>query len=183
MPYHGLSSFLHSKTVRSLRDAYVSMPYHGLSSFLQRTVLQKFIFITVSMPYHGLSSFLHIGQSLIDNSDMFCFNALPRAFFFSTANEIKKFAELLFFSMPYHGLSSFLLLDKILCSTCYGECFNALPRAFFFSTRKFQETLKFEFGFNALPRAFFFSTSFVVDYDYNYKAFQCPTTGFLLFYC
>ena len=109
MPYHGLSSFLpieqqiaelQAKRFNALPRAFffstlyealevihttstVSMPYHGLSSFLQAKRHELIKKITVSMPYHGLSSFLLVTR--LDNGSKYqCFNALPRAFFFST---------------------------------------------------------------------------------------------------
>ena len=112
-----------------------------------------------------------------------CFNALPRAFFFSTWQKMEEF-------MP-------------------NKCFNALPRAFFFSTSiPDKRGIYRQFGFNALPRAFFFSTygyklnkkpltnpvsmpylglsSFLHTFSKTRKLdgilFQCPTSGFLLFY-
>ena len=84
------------------------MPYHGLSSFLLE--IAKDIIkhnASVSMPYHGLSSFLQDGLSDLDYLEK-GFNALPRAFFFSTK------------------------LSTV--DTRIQYRFNALPRAFFFST-------------------------------------------------
>ena len=90
--------------------------------------------------------------------------------------------------------------------TNLGEGFNALPRAFFFSTGIGMRKLIPHKCFNALPRAFFFSTddngtvnvedlsvsmpylglsSFLLNTSGNedtIELFQCPTTGFLLFY-
>ena len=59
--------------------------------------------------------------------------------------------------MPYLGLSSFLLHSRKM-ERWSLKCFNALPRAFFFSTflKPFQ--------------------------SYQFQRFQCPTSGFLLFY-
>ena len=59
--------------------------------------------------------------------------------------------------MPYLGLSSFLLIYE-------------------------QHKRKYREGFNALPRAFFFSTELKAIVFYVNFLFQCPTSGFLLFY-
>ena len=112
-----------------------------------------------------------------------CFNALPRAFFFSTEYKKpgnKKFNHV---SMPYLGLSSFLQLYQLI-STRIQLRFNALPRAFFFSTILLHNHYSILYlCFNALPRAFFFSTMSAKMYDsVNKVMFQCPTSGFLLFY-
>ena len=136
-----------------------------------------------------------------------CFNALPRAFFFSTKMQMRmNIKNRINVSMPYHGLSSFLpknilynkegiknvsmpyhglssfLHEGYLVYRRMLLCFNALPRAFFFSTGKDLIMKKINKSFNALPRAFFFSTSFTITKDTRQRLFQCPTTGFLLFY-
>ena len=110
------------------------------------------------MPYIGLSSFLHICSKLVTHYLIRRFNALPRAFFFSTNITEESKSELMTFqcptsgfllfykyvepnmyhivssvSMPYLGLSSFLQNITRLMKNL-PQCFNALPRAFFFST-------------------------------------------------
>ena len=92
-----------------------------------------------------------------------CFNALPRAFFFSISKTSNGNSKISGVSMPYLGLSSFLWLKKISRKqkTLMFQCptsgfllfyvainemadkklirFNALPRAFFFSIRKWRK--------------------------------------------
>ena len=63
--------------------------------------------IVVSMPYLGLSSFL-LRNSESVKWGAWCFNALPRAFFFSTAKSFTITKDTRQVSMPYLGLSSFL---------------------------------------------------------------------------
>ena len=82
--------------------------------------------------------------------------------------------------------SGFLLFYSVVANSTIKsqDCFNALPRAFFFSTflelENVNEIIK---SFNALPRAFFFSTFMTSSKDFTaIMAFQCPTSGFLLFY-
>ena len=84
------------------------------------------------MPYFGLFSFLQYGVQVVPVTE-FCFNALLRAFLFSTTGEI-------------------------LTADAKRNRFNALLRAFLFSTVKDEmEYLKLK-CFNALLRAFLFST-------------------------
>ena len=66
-------------------------------------------------------------------ADRQCFNALPRAFFFSTQAAKMAEKEAIEFQCPTSG---FLLFYKfaILKNDFIIFCFNALPRAFFFST-------------------------------------------------
>ena len=160
MPYLGLSSFLQFQLLSlSTQRQKVSMPYLGLSSFLHTVYYCSWRnSVCVSMPYHGLSSFLPLTESIDRLDKQACFNALPRAFFFSTlSTEVSLKKDLKLVSMPYHGLSSFLRFNNLIGGS--GEyCFNALPRAFFFST---------------LSELMELSAS---------TLFQCPTTGFLLFY-
>ena len=74
--------------MKTMNEFKVSMPYHGLSSFLQLFMLKEVVItLLVSMPYHGLSSFLPLLKQYTRIKPV-CFNALPRAFFFST-NEAK----------------------------------------------------------------------------------------------
>ena len=97
--------------MKTMNEFKVSMPYHGLSSFLQLFMLKEVVItLLVSMPYHGLSSFLPLLKQYTRIKPV-CFNALPRAFFFST------------WGIP--GLITFKV-----------NSFNALPRAFFFSTNE-----------------------------------------------
>ena len=61
--------------------------------------------------------------------------------------------------MPYFGLLSFLL---------QAEVDSAIPM---------------DDSFNALLRASFFSTALHLFNFITKKMFQCPTSGFFLFYC
>ena len=86
-------------------------------------------------------------------------------------------------SMPYFGLLSFLhirtgkLHDKFIC-------FNALLRASFFSTLLLKKIfINIVMCFNALLRASFFSTRDLITLvPLQMDVFQCPTSGFFLFY-
>ena len=69
------------------------------------------------MPYLGLSSFLRLDGTDLETDIAYCFNALPRAFFFSTEEKYVRKGKQHTVSMPYLGLSSFLLhyiLRKVL---------------------------------------------------------------------
>ena len=68
-----------------------------------------------------------------ENVDMrVCFNALPRAFFFSTIKtNISQLIKRMF-QCPTSGFLLFYLKQRQ--SGLPKQCFNALPRAFFFST-------------------------------------------------
>ena len=86
------------------------------------------------------------------------FNALLRAFLFSTKIKTHSKLTLTRFQCPTSGFSLFY-------NYIYSErskwkaCFNALLRAFLFSTRRY-ENMKY----------------------YDVAMFQCPTSGFSLFY-
>ena len=87
-------------------------------------------------------------------------------------------------SMPYLGLLPFLRLILLYFVLMVPVCFNALPRASSFSTQHQQQQqamlLK---GFNALPRASSFSTvQRKGGFMRTNTVFQCPTSGFFLFY-
>ena len=86
--------------------------------------------------------------------------------------------------MPYLGLLPFLRLILLYFVLMVPVCFNALPRASSFSTQHQQQQqamlLK---GFNALPRASSFSTvQRKGGFMRTNTVFQCPTSGFFLFY-
>ena len=86
-------------------------------------------------------------------------------------------------SMPYFGLFSFLR-NYSWKEGLFKVCFNALLRVFLFSTEAFGEMKRrYEKCFNALLRAFLFSTFLREGVKRNGKyLFQCPTSGFSLFY-
>ena len=64
---------------------------------------------------------------------MKCFNALPRAFFFSTRLETRIANIKKKFQCPTSGFLLFYIgAEEVSEETTI--CFNALPRAFFFST-------------------------------------------------
>ena len=136
------------------------------------------------MPYFGLLSFLLFCGDFRESSFKGSFNALLRASFFSTVR------------LNNNGTNN-------------EFCFNALLRASFFSTNGYADTYngKAYTGFNALLRASFFSTgkfqnfyiwmenvsmpyfgllSFLLGnsktFTFGWKTFQCPTSGFFLFY-
>ena len=86
-------------------------------------------------------------------------------------------------SMPYLGLSSFLRFSNPSSPTSF-KGFNALPRAFFFSTDIIERQ-------NEIPTEMFQcpTSGFLLFYrdwgdwwDEKRELFQCPTSGFLLFY-
>ena len=181
MPYHGLSSFLQLPKLpteipkypfqcptsgfllfykysmyQKEKDMVVSMPYLGFSSFLPLCALEKRNLISVSMPYLGLSSFLQKKKSAETNIET-CFNALPRAFFFSTLLSLIAPSSHKIVSMPYLGLSSFLHIK------------NRIN----YETRKLFQC----------PTSGFLL--FYIQHESDmpeFIRFQCPTTGFLLFY-
>ena len=134
-------------------------PTSGFSLFYVQQLTSCQSSISVSMPYFGLFSFLPISMNTIIK-------------FFKTV------------SMPYLGLSSFLHICSKLVTHYLIRRFNALPRAFFFSTATYRlRNVRSILCFNALPRAFFFSTIFTMLHrQKNSRLFQCPTSGFLLFY-
>ena len=91
---------------------------------------------------------------------------------------------LLFVSMPYLGLSSFLPEMTTTEKEVTTTCFNALPRAFFFSTLRLasnQCSLLLEFQ---CPTSGFLLFYLPADWAglRGAELFQCPTSGFLLFY-
>ena len=119
----------------------------------------------------------------MQNTQSLCFNALPRAFFFSTEYKKpgnKKFNHV---SMPYLGLSSFLQLYQLI-STRIQLRFNALPRAFFFSTmsaKMYDSVNKVMFQCPTSGFLLFYRLYGIMN-NYQVLLFQCPTSGFLLFY-
>ena len=134
------------------------MPYLGLSSFLPYSNLQDYFHGNkVSMPYLGLSSFLRFSNPSSPTSFK-GFNALPRAFFFSTLsqNMPTRFSKNV--SMPYLGLSSFLQYVKR--EICLRYICVSMP---YLGLSSF------------LPKI-------EKIYQGDTEMFQCPTSGFLLFY-
>ena len=86
-------------------------------------------------------------------------------------------------SMPYFGLLSFLQTLTFYQSTFMQLSFNALLRASFFSTEKITDEKKQELMFQCPTSGFF------LFYDRRERTagvekltFQCPTSGFFLFY-
>ncbi len=133
------------------------------------------------MPYHGLSSFLRYAADT--NSDTGgSFNALPRAFFFSTNRIVEEMLNVLLFQCPTTG---FLLFyeDYTHIITVADTLFQCPTTGFllFYNCGKIMQSKKMV-CFNALPRAFFFSTIIKGGIVTVKHVFQCPTTGFLLFY-
>ena len=64
------------------------------------------------------------------------------------------------------------------------KCFNALPRAFFFSTLDLDANDIWEDGVFQCPTSGFLLFYFLLSLKTTSrkKMFQCPTSGFLLFY-
>ena len=164
-----------------IRTTRFQCPTTGFLLFYENIINQFLCKEHVSMPYHGLSSFL-LKNNFTEKINVKCFNALPRAFFFSTLRKLKFIASICIVSMPYHGLSSFLQLRHKEVGKGL-DCFNALPRAFFFSTVVAGSTKREQLKMFQCP-----TTGFLLFYKkykggHSYvKLFQCPTTGFLLFY-
>ena len=134
------------------------------------------------MPYHGLSSFLRYAADT--NSDTGgSFNALPRAFFFSTNRIVEEMLNVLLFQCPTTG---FLLFyeDYTHIITVADTLFQCPTTGFLLFYKYTCICKRVVFScFNALPRAFFFSTLHSVHPTMTViREFQCPTTGFLLFY-
>ena len=134
------------------------MPYFGLFPFLPgddgNLVMSKEV---VSMPYFGLFPFL---RNLVMSKEVkeACFNALLRAFSFSTVYDKLLSVLKQRVSMPYFGLFPFLHIEAL------TESIDRL-------------------GFNALLRAFSFSTNdYTKKVNVKFNKFQCPTSGFFLFY-
>ena len=143
----------------------------------------------------------------MNERDVISFNALPRAFFFSTILSEVEEERVEMFQCPTTG---FLLFYRKLGFDCNNTrtCFNALPRAFFFSTlcRKERNDMSKEnvsmpyHGLSSfLPKhnaSLTMRSSVSMPYHglssflrsrrlythFNCCRFQCPTTGFLLFY-
>ena len=68
------------------------------------------------------------------------------------------------------------------CKVQRNYCFNALLRASSFSTSTKNNSIINLTSFNALLRASSFSTIMIKKEDIYEKMFQCPTSGFFLFY-
>ena len=87
MPYLGLSSFLPERNnCMNVFTKKFQCPTSGfLLFYFLSQAKREIIGSSVSMPYLGLSSFLQ-EMCLADLKCEGCFNALPRAFFFSTNN-------------------------------------------------------------------------------------------------
>ena len=114
-----------------------------------------------------------------------CFNALPRAFFFSTllSGDRKQLLRYLLFQCPTSGFLLFYLWKKQKHFSIRPLCFNALPRAFFFSTYTHILTVADTYlvSMPYLGLSSFLRQAFNGRYS-NTVSFQCPTSGFLLFY-
>ena len=134
------------------------MPYFGLLLFYDRVIALHDSKINVfQCPTTGFLLFYRTVLRVLATWDN-CFNALFRAFFFSTYVKSAVSICWIMVSMPYFGLSSFLR-ERITMIKSSKLSFNALPRAFFFSTCKpYWKRNSDKECFNALPRAFFFST-------------------------
>ncbi len=110
------------------------------------------------MPYIGLSSFLHICSKLVTHYLIRRFNALPRAFFFSTNITEESKSELMTFQCPTSG---FLLFYKYVEPNMYHIVSSvSMPYLGLSSFLRWQE----------------------MEENMNQEMFQCPTSGFLLFY-
>ena len=83
------------------------MPYFGLSSFLPKKNDKYFLNVLFQCPISGFLLFYR-PISLGEQKRLRCFNALFRAFFFSTGNNNEQQVSRKRVSMPYFGLSSFL---------------------------------------------------------------------------
>ena len=159
------------------------MPYFGLLLFYDRVIALHDSKINVfQCPTTGFLPFYRTVLRVLATWDN-CFNALFRAFFFSTRREMEDhMISVSLFQCPISGFLLFYQLEAM-SGIKQPVSFNALPRAFFFSTpgnkKQFNhqcsvsmpylglssflhmyELLKSELNscFNALPRAFFFST-------------------------
>ena len=114
MPYLGLSSFLFSKVHNFTKHLKpFQCPTSGFLLFYKIPLNRMVVKAVVSMPYLGLSSFLHADKGYILFVPEPRFNALPRAFFFSTTTGEEVSEENTDVSMPYLGLSSFLRKNSI----------------------------------------------------------------------
>ena len=133
------------------------------------------------MPYFGLLSFLRSSHSS-RKLKSYCFNALLRASFFSTAIIQTNYHLQRNVSMPYFGLLSFLqTIAKLAFNKLFG--FQCPTSGFFLFYLYTQVIIKIEmYCFNALLRASFFSTNSGRGCSIRMGVFQCPTSGFFLFY-
>ena len=159
------------------------MPYFGLLLFYDRVIALHDSKINVfQCPTTGFLPFYRTVLRVLATWDN-CFNALFRAFFFSTRREMEDhMISVSLFQCPISGFLLFYQLEAM-SGIKQPVSFNALPRAFFFSTL-WNDVVQFINSdcFNALPRAFFFSTFLKPFQSYQFQRFQCPTSGFLLFY-
>ena len=112
------------------------------------------------------------------------FNALLRAFLFSTMELSASTLGKMIVSMPYFGLFSFLLLSLWMISPVCRRRFNALLRAFLFSTRRYENMKYYDVAMFQCPTSGFslFYLTKSVPTVYASILFQCPTSGFSLFY-
>ena len=135
------------------------MPYFGLLPFLQMFRITYGSEYMVSMPYFGLLPFLLcnlvIYKRFFEKVSMPYFGLLP----FLRKKDTMELQINFFVSMPYFGLLPFLLIMTNTTLSINFYCFNALLRASSFSTKGGQK----------------------IRCQY-YHVFQCPTSGFFLFY-
>ena len=160
MPYFGLLPFLRKKCSElHMVQNIVSMPYFGLLPFLQMFRITYGSEYMVSMPYFGLLPFLLcnlvIYKRFFEKVSMPYFGLLP----FLRKKDTMELQINFFVSMPYFGLLPFLLIMTNTTLSINFYCFNALLRASSFSTKGGQK----------------------IRCQY-YHVFQCPTSGFFLFY-
>ena len=134
------------------------MPYFGLLLFYDRVIALHDSKINVfQCPTTGFLPFYRTVLRVLATWDN-CFNALFRAFFFSTRREMEDhMISVSLFQCPISGFLLFYQLEAM-------------------------SGIKQPVSFNALPRAFFFSTFLKPFQSYQFQRFQCPTSGFLLFY-
>ena len=100
----------HTCTLWQGRVIKFQCPTSGFSLFYTVSSAHNDHAQNVSMPYFGLFSFL-LRERMIKMKSYICFNALLRAFLFSTLRK-KEINSMQKVSMPYFGLFSFLLMAK-----------------------------------------------------------------------
>ena len=160
MPYGGLGSFLLiDYEYSNMNIQLVSMPYFGLLSFLHhpQPIIKELLCRLFQCPTSGF--FLFYSMSLCDEIKLNgCFNALLRASFFSTIYDSIIFWKIRSVSMPYFGLLSFLQ-DRCITSSAM-QLLVSMPYfgllSFLHNERNHEQQ--------------------------GNREFQCPTSGFFLFY-
>ena len=136
----------------------------------------------VSMPYFGLLSFLPYNTRRVYEDYKHSFNALLRASFFSTMPFVKVDVQKEIVSMPYFGLLSFLQ-----CSSNPLHDFRRCVSMPYFGLLSFLHNEGkgdwYVLGIVSMP--YFGLLSFLQlkeNKRWIRKKFQCPTSGFFLFY-